>query len=607
MFFGNYIQSWYNNPTITQRVVLRKLLLVALVVALSYAFIRNEHFLHIAAGIAIFLLGMQSLSEGFRYFVGGLLEKFLKRMTDKLYKSLIFGATLTTIMQSSGLLAIITISFLGAGFINLSQAIGISLGGNIGTTTGAWLIAAFGLKISIATYAMPMLVFGTLLYLQKTKRLKGIGLALIGLGFSFLGIAYMKEGFDAFKDTLDLTLYSADGFRGIVIFAIIGTVMTILMQSSHASLVLILAALSASQITYENAIAMTLGANIGTTITAILGSFGASIEGKKLAASHFLSNTLTGLLLIWLIPQFIILIDCTAPFLGIGKEEYTLKLALYHTYFNVACVLIFAPLIKQLVAVLDFLFRAKIPKEDEKDEARFVNDAALDFPDTTYVALFKEIKHLYDNAFEGISKGMSFSKEDVTSGMEADDIIALRSEAISFDMDAYYEKRIKEIYGQIITFAITAQGRFADEEAHRIIPIRNATVSIVEAYKATKHMQKNMLKYLMSENVYIKNAYNHIRWYLITHLRTMQLLFNANDANVINLLLDKLQLDAQKYDFASNKELDELIRSNKISYDMATSLMNDATYAHTIASELSKVAYTLLSQNQEKKEEHADG
>lgn len=87
----------------------------------------------------------------------------------------------------------------------------------------------------------------------------------------------------------------------------------------------------------------------------------------------------------------------------------------------------------------------------------------------------------------------------------------------------------------------------------------------------------------------------------------MQLLFNANDANVINLLLDKLQLDAQKYDFASNKELDELIRSNKISYDMATSLMNDATYAHTIASELSKVAYTLLSQNQEKKEEHADG
>ncbi len=586
---------------------MRKLLLVALVVALSYAFIRNEHFLHIAAGIAIFLLGMQSLSEGFRYFVGGLLEKFLKRMTDKLYKSLIFGATLTTIMQSSGLLAIITISFLGAGFINLSQAIGISLGGNIGTTTGAWLIAAFGLKISIATYAMPMLVFGTLLYLQKTKRLKGIGLALIGLGFSFLGIAYMKEGFDAFKDTLDLTLYSADGFRGIVIFAIIGTVMTILMQSSHASLVLILAALSASQITYENAIAMTLGANIGTTITAILGSFGASIEGKKLAASHFLSNTLTGLLLIWLIPQFIILIDCTAPFLGIGKEEYTLKLALYHTYFNVACVLIFAPLIKQLVAVLDFLFRAKIPKEDEKDEARFVNDAALDFPDTTYVALFKEIKHLYDNAFEGISKGMSFSKEDVTSGMEADDIIALRSEAISFDMDAYYEKRIKEIYGQIITFAITAQGRFADEEAHRIIPIRNATVSIVEAYKATKHMQKNMLKYLMSENVYIKNAYNHIRWYLITHLRTMQLLFNANDANVINLLLDKLQLDAQKYDFASNKELDELIRSNKISYDMATSLMNDATYAHTIASELSKVAYTLLSQNQEKKEEHADG
>jgi len=141
------------------------------------------------------------------------------------------------------------------------------------------------------------------------------------LASPFWAFAYMKEGFDAFKATIDLTQYAADGYTGILLFAIIGAVMTIVMQSSHASLVLILTALSASQITYENAIALTIGANIGTTITAILGALGAGDEGKKLATAHFLINTLTGLILIGFVPHFIHFIDHTAPFFGIARAR----------------------------------------------------------------------------------------------------------------------------------------------------------------------------------------------------------------------------------------------------------------------------------------------
>lgn len=573
---------------------MKRLLLLVAILALSYAFIQSKNVLHIAAGVAIFLLGMQSLEEGFRFFVGGLLDKFLKNITNNLYKSILFGAITTTLMQSSGLVAVIAISFISAGLISVAQGIGIILGGNIGTTTGAWLIAGLGLKINIATYALPMLVFGTLFIFQESRRLKGIGYALAGLGFSFLGIAYMKEGFDAFQETIDLTQYSADGFTGLILFTLIGAGMTIIMQSSHASLVLILTALSASQITYENAIALTIGANIGTTITAILGALGAGYEGKKLAGAHFLINFFTGFLLIWFVPQFIHFIDLTAPFLGIPQEDYTLKLALYHTYFNLICVLLFAPMVHGLVALLNHLFQPEITPENQSDDVLFINDVALDFPNTAQATLLKETKHLYNNIFDIIAKGLSVTKEDINSGMEVEDILKLRASAMHINMDTYYEKRIKEIYGKIINFAILAQGKFSDEKNRQLIPIKNATIGMVEAFKASKHMQKNMLRYLESDNEAIKNEYNTIRKNLIKHLRNMQLIVNTTEEDIAVLLLSKLQLDAKKYDIAANKSLDNLIRTNQITYTMATSLMNDTTYAFTIASELTKVAHVLF-------------
>ncbi|GKT33593.1 Sodium-dependent phosphate transport protein like protein, partial [Aduncisulcus paluster] len=170
---------------------------------------------------------------------------------DKLYKSIGFGMIATTIMQSSSLVSVLTISFLGAGLIGLAQGIGIVFGANIGTTTGAWLVAGFGLKVDIAAYAMPMLVFGIILIFQKAKGLKGIGYILSGLGFLFLGIHYMKDGFEAFKSTIDLASFGGTGIKYLFIFTGIGIFATVVMQSSHATLVLIITALAVGQISYE--------------------------------------------------------------------------------------------------------------------------------------------------------------------------------------------------------------------------------------------------------------------------------------------------------------------------------------------------------------------
>lgn len=581
---------------------MKKGVLFAIILLLSYVFSQSSHILNIAAGVAIFLFGMFSLEEGFRAFAGGLLERILKLFTDKQYKSLLFGILTTTIMQSSSLVSIVSISFISAGLIGLAQGIGIIFGANIGTTTGAWLIAGLGLKVDIATYAMPMLIFGTLFLFQNEKKLKGIGSILAGLGFLFLGIAYMKEGFEAFKATIDLSQFAVGGFKGLLLFSFIGVVATVIMQSSHASLVLIITALGSGQIDYENALALAIGSNIGTTVTAIIGSLSAGLDGKKLALAHVIFNVLTGFLAITFITLFIRLVDTTAFYLGIAEDDYTMKLALFHTYFNLLGVMLLYPFIDALVRLLHRLL-PKAQNAQESDDVYFITDSALDFPSTAYTVLIKETKHLYHNVVDIIAQSLSISFDDILSGMEIDDIIQRRNTPLFVDMEYHYEHRVKEIYGKIITFAIMAQGKFGEETVRDIVPMKNATISMVEAFKAAKHMQKNMLFYLNSNNEAIKHEYNHIRRNIIKVLRNIQLILNTNEEDIAVMLLGKIKLDAQKYDIAANKSLDNLIRTQQISYAMATSLMNDSTYAYTIASELAEVAQILFVHHEQEGKE----
>ena len=168
--------------------MLRKIFLPTILIMLGYGFWISPDFKEITAGVSVLLFGMLTLEEGFKAFSGGTLEKILTKATNKLYKSIGFGFITTTIMQSSGLVSVLAVSFIGAGLIGLPQGIGIIFGANIGTTTGAWLMAGFGMHVKISAYAMPMLAFGVILIFQKAKSLKGIGYVLTGIGFVFLGM-----------------------------------------------------------------------------------------------------------------------------------------------------------------------------------------------------------------------------------------------------------------------------------------------------------------------------------------------------------------------------------------------------------------------------------
>ncbi len=155
--------------------MLGRIFLPTIFLVLAYGFWVSSSFKDIAAGVALFLFGMLCMEQGFKAFSGGTLQRLLGASTDRLWKSLSFGVVSTTLMQSSSLVSVITISFLSAEMIGLAQGIGIIFGANLGTTTGAWIVAGFGLKVKISAYAMPILVFGVLFLMQASARIKGLG------------------------------------------------------------------------------------------------------------------------------------------------------------------------------------------------------------------------------------------------------------------------------------------------------------------------------------------------------------------------------------------------------------------------------------------------
>ncbi len=572
--------------------MLRKIFLPTILAILAYGFWLSPDFKVISAGVAIFLFGMLSLEEGFKAFTGGTLERLLQNTTDRLWKSLGFGMITTTLMQSSSLVSVITISFLSAGLLGLAQGIGIIFGANLGTTTGAWLIAGLGLKVHISAYAMPMLVFGVILLFQPQKSAKGFGYVLVGLGFLFLGIFYMKDGFDSFKSAIDLSQYALPGLTGLLVYTLLGILATVVMQSSHATLVLTLTALASGQITYENGLALAIGANVGTTITAVLGAIGANVEGRRLAAAHVLFNVITGLIAILAIGQFRMAVDVIAHELGIAPQDYTLKLAIFHTLFNLTGVLVMLPFVGRLVSLLERWFKVRAPRVVRP---RYLNDAALEIPDAALSALRKEVAHLFERAFGIMAHGLNLHRRTILSDYDLDQLIDAPPRRGDYDIEAHYERDLKTLYSEIVAFASQLRTNIPEARSEELYELRNAARGIVEAVKEVKHMRENLVRYTSHGNKDIRTEYNRLRALLAGVLRQVYQLVIARDETVTLLSLDELRVQVKEAARALDERLERLIRERLITPAMATSLMNDSNYAFTAAEALLNAGRALFA------------
>lgn len=559
-------------------------------ILLGYVVIADENFTVILSGIAIFIIGMFFMQDGFKQLSGGILEKLLEKFTSNTLYAIATGFLSTSVVQSSTIITLIVVSFLSAELLTLVQAVGIVFGSNVGSTTTAWIVSSLGVDVKISTYAFPMLVFGVVLRFFKSNGVKGSGNVLLGLGFIFLGISYMKDGFDIMKNSIDLASYAMEGYLGIIIYILIGILITVVIQSSAATLAIVITALNADSITYVNAIALAIGANVGTTLTTILASFASNENGKRVALIHFLFNLISATFITILIYQFIDLTDFIAPFLGVSDNNYGMKLALFHTIFSVTGVILLTPAISLLVKLSEKLIQKKV---SSASKPKYLNQSVLSNPDASLAALRKEIINLYENC----QKAMLHALNIHTTGLTRETLkvqLAKELTIIDTDIDEIYQKNLKALYSEIVKFSSFAQENMFDFQHKKVDELKRAAVLLVEVLRDTRDIQKNVNFYLKSKNEYIKEEYNILRKELaemLIDINTLSMLENDSD-QLTQFELIKTELAHN--DLASSEELDTLIREDKIKATMATSYMNDSATGYSIQKKLVKVANILF-------------
>ncbi len=578
--------------------MLKILLFGPIILLLGYAMIASNDFSAIAAGIAIFIVGMLFMEDGFRFFSGGVLSRILRKTTDTVFKSLFSGFMVTAIIQSSSLTSVIAISFVTAELITLSQAIGIIFGANIGTTATAWIVATVGMNIKISAYAMPMLVFGVLFTFLKSSTARGVGNVLLGLGFIFLGISFMKDGFETLRNGIDLARFSVDGYAGIAIYVFVGAVATVIIQSSSATMALIITAVATGQIDYLNSLSLAIGANIGTTVTAILGALTSNENGKRLAVAHFVFNAVTAIFAIVFIYALKDVVDVMSEILGISDRDIAMKLSLFHTVFNVAGVLLVTPFISQLVFFLEKLF---VYKGEKRGRPMYLDHEVVKTAGPALAALTKETIHLYDIASHTIVTALRLRKEDVFLTKDLREV-AENAGGSDINIDEIYEQRIKRLYSAILHYAVVAEANMDKKERKHVYKIKLASREIAEAVKDIRELQKNLVRYMAGDNTPIKGEYNFLRENLAEVLRKIEKMRkNPGDSDVAAGIA-AVKKKNRNLDTIASKRLSVLLRDGKISEKMASSLMNDSSYTRMVSKNLLKCAAILWAGEAEKED-----
>jgi len=564
---------------------------------LSWSFWASDGWLELCAGLALFLFGMQCLEEGLRQLAGSKLEQLLTRSTATPLKGLMFGISGTMLLQSSTLVSLLTIAFISTGLIKLAGGIAILFGANLGSTTGIWLLALAGQNVSLSPLALPLLVFGVLASFTGDKG-KAAGRIVLGVAFIFLGIDQIKTGFSSFGG-MDLSHYHAGGLAGQLMFVAIGLFATVVLQSSHATLMLTLTALATGQLDLGQALATAIGANVGTSVTtAFVGSLGGNRSGQRLALAHVLFNVTTAVLAIALLLPLTWLVEWLVAPLGLA-ENRLIQLALFHTLFNAMGVLLFWPWQAQLANLLLRVLPERVEptvlitelapaRPEEPTRARYLNDRALDSADAAASAVAQELQHLARLSLEVICHATYLPVDQLRQQGRIDEaLINAKPDAQALDAERLYQRHIKGVYSDLLTF----MGRLELplDESHQAfwLSCQVAALQLVDAVKDAKHLQKNLGHYLRTDDSAARQAYVELRRHLLESLREIRALNHSELPDELwRERLNWLDERAAKFDAEFRRRLFESIRNQKLDGLQSSSLMNDLGYASRIIQSL---------------------
>ena len=358
-----------------------------------------------AGGIGLFLLGMKLMTDGLKMAAGHALRHILSQWTHTPLRGFLSGILITSLVQASGAVTVAVIGFVNAGLLSLLQTVYVIYGTNIGTTMTSWLVALVGFKINVQALALPLIGLGMFVRLISGESRRGaLAEAIAGFGLFFLGIGILKDAFSDVGNSLELAEYSADGL-GLLLFTGFGFVLTFLMQSSSAAMVVTITAAAGGVIPFTAAAATVIGANVGTTSTAALAVIGATPNAQRTAAIHVIFNLLTGVTALLLLSPLLALVDQIRVWLGLENSIAT-ELALFHTLFNILGVIMLWWFTPRLVQWLERRLRSA---EEDLGRPVYLDKNVVRTPALALNALVLELGRMGD--FAGKMLRDAFSTE----------------------------------------------------------------------------------------------------------------------------------------------------------------------------------------------------
>ena len=396
--------------------------------------------------LGMFLYGMNLMSSGLQKAAGDKLRSFLSAMTSNPAKGVLTGLGVTTVIQSSSATTVMVVSFVNAGLLTLAQAISVIMGANIGTTVTAWLVAWLGFKADISILAVPLMLFGFLFSNSKKNQRQNIGELIVGFSLLFLGLSFMKNSVPDLRETPQVlefvTSWASHGFGSVLLFLVFGTVLTLVLQSSSATMAITLIMLSMGWIPFHMACAMVLGENIGTTITANIAASVGNTQAKRAAMSHTIFNLFGVIWALILFKPFTALVGKIIELFGLpnpaaegfavveGSAD-TSTAALYglsmlHTLFNTINTLILIWFIKLIEKAVVWIIK---PKNQDKEPFRlkYISAGPLATPELAAEQAFDEIIH-----FAQISRnGLGYAKQAISA--DAKHFDELREKLVKYE------------------------------------------------------------------------------------------------------------------------------------------------------------------------------
>jgi phosphate:Na+ symporter len=495
------------------------------------------------------------------------------------------GFMVTALLQSSSAVSLMVLAFVGAGVMSMENAIGVIMGSNIGTTLTAWIVAIIGFRLKIESFALPFIGIGAigLIFFRPVTKPFSMSRLVIGFGFLFLGLDYMKGSVESFAETFSLSQVPD---YGLWFYLLIGTLLTAAMQASAATIAIVLTALHSQLISFDIGAAMVIGANIGTTITVLLGSVGGVQAKKRVALSHLVFNVMTGALAFLGLP---VLIRILGIFVDIDSHALT-ALALFHSMFNLLGVLIFFPFVGLLSRVLVRLY-----PDHKTILTEYLDKTPTEVTDAAEAALRKEVVHLlqecqlYNLRLLQIDEKLVFDNDPPFE----------RNRRWKYTLDELYEN-IKLLHAAIFTFYSKVQTQKLHEtEVKELERVIYASRNIMNSIKNFKGIRLNMEEFDVSENAHVNAQYKLFRKRLVELYHNMLRILSMDNSQerYRSLLTTFVQIEEADDRFIKNTQ--KAVADQKIhEMEIASLLLVNRLFTQSCRMQIYSMKDLLLSQEE---------